>query len=144
MKENKYFLDTNIFLRLIVKDNKKFAKECEFLFKKIKEGKINAFTSNLVLTEMYWVLKSFYQLPKEQLVEILKSTTKLKNLKIENKENLSRAVELYEKRNIKFIDAVIASHPGIAKKEVIVISYDKDFDKLKIQRREPSMLKFHN
>ena len=141
MKENNYFLDTNIFLRPIVKDNKKFVRECESLFQKIKKGEINVFTSNLVLIEVFWVLKSFYELEKVELIKILKAISALKNLKIENKENLGTGIELYEKYNIKFVDAIIASHPKILNRQVAVISYDKDFDKLNILRKEPKDFK---
>jgi predicted nucleic-acid-binding protein len=140
MKGNSYFIDTNIFLRPITKDNAKSAEECEFLFQKIKNGNINAFTSNLVLTEVFWVLKSVYKLKKQELTRILEAISKLKNLKINNRENFDKAVELYEKNNIKFIDALIASHPKILNKEMTIISYDKDFDKLKILRKEPGNL----
>ncbi len=140
MKESNYFLDTNIFLRPIVKDSQRAARECGELFQEIKIGKINAFISNLVLIEIHWVLKRFYQLEKEDLLKILKSIHKLKNLRIENKENLGKALELYEEHNVKLVDAVIASHPKILNKEAIVISYDKDFDKLGILRKEPKDL----
>jgi predicted nucleic acid-binding protein len=52
MKEFNYFLDSNIFLRPIIKDNFQKVKECEILFEEIKRGKLKAFTSNLVLSEI--------------------------------------------------------------------------------------------
>ena len=140
MKENNYFLDTNIFLRPIVKDSPKATQDCKELFQRIKAGKIDAFTSNLVLIEIHWVLKRFYQMQKGDLLKILRGIYKLKHLKIENRENLGKAIESYEKHNVKLVDAVIASHPGILNKEIIVISYDKDFDKLGVLRKEPKDL----
>ncbi len=140
MKGNNYFIDTNIFLRPIIKDSAKTAEECNLLFQEIKNGKINAFTSNLVLAEIFWVLKSVYKFKKQELSRILGAISKLKNLKIDNKENFDKAIELYEKNNVKFIDAMIASRPRILDKEMIIISYDKDFDKLNILRKEPENL----
>ncbi len=140
MKENNYFLDTNIFLRPIVKDSLKATQECSDLLKKIRAGKIKAFTSNLVLIEMHWVLKSFYKVKKEDLIKALKGIYELKNLKIEDKENISKAIELYKNHNVKLVDAMIASHPRILDKKATVISYDRDFDKLGVLRKEPKDL----
>jgi len=47
------------------------------------------------------------------------------------------AIEIYEKFPVKFIDALIVSNPKIFKKEITIISYDKDFDKLNVKRKEP-------
>ena len=46
-------------------------------------------------------------------------------------------MQIYEQNNIKLTDAFIASHPKIQSKEMIVVSYDKDFDKLSVIRKEP-------
>jgi predicted nucleic acid-binding protein len=51
--------------------------------------------------------------------------------------DVSLAIEFYKNYNIKFIDALIASNPKIFKKEITIISYDKDFDKINVLRKEP-------
>lgn len=51
---------------------------------------------------------------------------------------MREAIDLYQKHNIKFVDALIASHPKMQNKEIVVVSYDKDFDKLGIKRQEPA------
>ncbi|MFA6436923.1 MAG: PIN domain-containing protein [Candidatus Paceibacterota bacterium] len=140
MKEGNYFIDTNIFLRMIVKDDKQSAKDCELLFNKIKQGEISATISTLILAEIQWTLKSFYGLEKQQITTILKSISEMKYLKIRDKHNATVMLELYEKHNVKFIDALIASCPDILNKKMTVISFDKDFDKLKILRKEPKDL----
>ena len=140
MKEFNYFLDSNIFLRPIVKDDIKKVKECEEVFKKIKDGKIKVFTSNIILAELVWVGQRFYKIKKEELVEVLKSILDFKNLKIRDDFNSRLAIEIYEKKSVKFIDALIASNPAIFRKEIIVVSYDKDFDKIGIKRIEPKKI----
>ena len=73
MKEYKYFLDTNIFLRAIVKDDLRAAKECENIFELLQENKFKAVTSTLVLAELVWTGLSFYKIQKEQIVDLKKS-----------------------------------------------------------------------
>lgn len=65
MSEFRYFLDSNIFLRPIVKDDPEKVRDCERLFEKIERGAIKAFTSNLVLAEILWVGIGFYKIKKK-------------------------------------------------------------------------------
>jgi len=143
MKESKfYFIDTNIFLRVIIEEDKKTFKECFQTLEKIKSGEINAFTSSLVLAEVNWVLSKFYKFSKNKTCLALKSILNLKGLKIIDKHNPLLAVSIYEKSNVKFIDSLIASNFLINgnKSNIIILSYDKDFDKIGIKRKSPSNL----
>lgn len=137
MSDFNYFVDSNIFLRPIVKDDLEKVKECERFFEEIKEGKIKVFTSNLVLAEIVWVGSSLYKIKKDEIIKALKGILDFRNLKIVNNFDSRLGVEIYEKFPVKFIDALIASNPLIFQKKVIVVSYDKDFDKIGIKRKEP-------
>lgn len=140
MKEFKYFLDSNIFLRPLVKDDAHKVKDCECLFEAVKQGKIKAFTSSLILAEISWVCASFYQLRKQIIVKALKTILEIKNLKVIDKVDCDLAVIIYNHHSVKFIDALIIANPLIFKKQAIVVSYDKDFDKLKVLRQEPNQV----
>ena len=137
MKEYNCFIDSNIFLRTLLRDEEETFKDCVSFLNEIKKGEIKAFTSNLILAEINWTLLKFYKFPKEKVIEGLYSISRLKNLRIIDKFNANLAIEIYKKLPIKFIDALIASNPRILKKEVMIISYDKDFDKLNVIRKEP-------
>lgn len=136
----KYFIDTNIFLRVLELENKKIFDECSKLLGLINNSKISAVTSNFVLSEVVWVLDSFYGETRQKIVKGLDGILKLNNLKIIDKVNNFVALDLYSKKSVKFIDALIASNPEIQSKEMIVVSYDKDFDKLGVKRLEPSQI----
>ncbi len=137
MKERNYFIDTNIFLRALLGDEEKTLEDCLRLLRGIKNGKIKAVTSNLVLAEVNWMLLKFYKFSKEDVVRSLNSILSLRHLKINDDFNPILAVRLYKDYSIKFIDALIASNPEIFNKERTVVSYDKDFDKLGDLRVEP-------
>lgn len=141
MKECRYFLDTNIFLRIIVKDDLQKAKECENLFKLIQDDKITVVTSTLVLMELAWTGMGFYKISKEEMIKILKGILKMRGLKIIDKFNLLLAISLFEKYNIKLIDAFLASNPLILQGKLLIISYDRDFDKIGLKRVEPKAIK---
>ena len=137
MKEYSYFIDTNIFLRTLINDNERLFNECVGFLELVKNGKIKAQTSCLVLSEVSWTLSSFYHSGKEKVVESLYSIVNLKNLQFNERFNSNFGVQIYEQNNIKLTDAFIASNPKIQSKEMIVVSYDKDFDKLDVIRKEP-------
>ena len=55
------FIDTNYFLRFLLKDNEKQFIEVKKLFEKAILGEIDLYTSLIVIFEIYWVLSSFYK-----------------------------------------------------------------------------------
>jgi len=125
------------FLRPIVKDDQKKLSDCERFFRQIKKFGPISFVSDAVLAEIVWVLRSFYKLDKETISGSLARIINIKNIKVLNGFKIREAIDLYQKNNIKFVDALIASHPKIQSKEMVVVSYDRDFDKLDVIRKEP-------
>lgn len=137
MKGRNYFLDSNVFLRVIVRDEVKKASECEALLQAIIAHKINAFTSHIVLSEIAWVSRGVYKFSKQEIVDVLRGIATMKNLKNRDTFNALLALEYFENYGIKFIDALIASDPSFSRGEFVIVSYDKDFDKLGLTRVEP-------
>lgn len=130
----RYFVDSNIFLRTIVKEDEAIFEDCRLFLQSIKDNKIKAVTCGLVLAEVLWVLSSYYHVKNPGLVEALNSILNLRGLKIIDKIDFLTAEKIYKKYNVKFIDAVIASL------NLKVVSYDKDFDKIGVIRKEPKQL----
>ena len=136
----RYFIDTNIFLRTLIKENKKTFDECFKLLSEIKIGNLKASTSHVVLAELVWTLSSYYGFSKEKVVTAVKSVVNLRGLQFIDGYQAHMSLELYEKKPVKFIDALIASIKTIREKTWVVVSYDKDFDKMGISRKEPGEL----
>ncbi len=134
----KYFVDSNIFLRFLIQENPKVFNDCSNFLKMIKMGKINAVTSDLVVSEIVWVMDSFYNKSKLEIVKGVGGIVKINNLKLVEDYNTNLALEIFSTKNVKFIDALIASNSKIQMKKITVVSYDKDFDKLGVKRLEPS------
>src|SRR3989304_7550290 len=63
------FIDTNIFLRFLTKDDPSKYDKCKELFKRAMEGKINLATSSLVVAELIWTLLSYYKVSKADVIE---------------------------------------------------------------------------
>ncbi len=133
------FLDTNIFLRYLTRDDPVKAKRCYELFQRIKRKEIVATTSESVLAEVVYVLSSrtLYNQPRENVRALLLPLVTLPGLRIPHRRTFLRALDLYASTALDFEDALSVAH--MERMHVTtILSYDEDFDRVKnIQRREP-------
>lgn len=131
------FVDTNIFLRLLLWDDAPKAEACRKFFKKSIEHNELLFTTPLVIAEIVWVLEKFYHYHRTKVVESLLQILITDNLQIEGKEILMESLGLYQLKKIDFIDAfnaVTMLEKGIS----TIYSYDNHFNTIKsIRRQEP-------
>jgi len=133
-----YFLDTNIFLRVLIREEQQTHSDCLSLLKAVKDGKIHAVTSDLVLAEVAWTLNSYYRFPRERTVQALESIVQLRNLEFSSFPDRFLTLQLYRSHPVKYIDAAIAALPQLQAQTWELVSYDQDFDRLSVQRREPA------
>ncbi|MBM3130537.1 MAG: type II toxin-antitoxin system VapC family toxin [Chloroflexi bacterium] len=133
------FLDTNIILRYLTKDDPVKAERCYELFQKVKRKEIQVVTSESVLAEVVYVLSSraLYNQPRENIRALLIPLVSWSGLKIAHRRAFLHALELYATTNLDFEDALSVAHMERLKINTI-LSYDEDFDRIKgIERREP-------
>lgn len=105
-----YFIDTNYFLRLLLKDNKKQFEEVYSIFKKAVDQEIKIYTSVIVFFEIYWVLSSFYKKDKLRIIEYLKKILRMDFLEIENRPILQETLILFAKQNLDLEDCYNISY----------------------------------
>ena len=133
------FLDTNIFLRYLTKDDPAKAQKCYELFQRIKRKEIRTTTSEAVLAEVVYVLSSraVYNQPRENVRALLLPIVSLPGLRVPHRRAFLRALDLHASTSFDFEDALSVAHMERLKLTTI-LSYDTDFDRIKtIQRREP-------
>ena len=99
------FIDTNYFLRFLLGDNASQQEETKQVFLQAAEGKIELFTSLVVVFEIYWVLTRFYQRQKDEISKTLIDILNLEFITLEEKELLSKAVSLYKETNFDLEDS---------------------------------------
>lgn len=98
------FVDTNYFLRFLLKDNLKQHHQAKELFLDAARGKIRLTTSTIVFFEVYWVFKSYYEKSKEEIVEILQKLLSMDFIQITDKKILQDCLELFNKTNFSLED----------------------------------------
>ena len=123
----KIFLDTNIFLRFFVADDLKSHTETANLFLRFKAGKLIPYTSNMVMSELIYVLIKIYKQPKQEVLNKISTLLKIRNLILIEKTNTHAALELYQNLNIKLGDCLIATQ---IPKGVVLCTYDEEFKKI--------------
>ena len=90
----------------------------------------------IVLFQVIFVLNRFYNVPKEQIVAGLTDLIKFKGITIKEKKIVQRALELWREENVEIVGCYLVA---CLEKDTqnILFSYDRDFDKFKINRKEP-------
>lgn len=135
------FLDTNVILRYLTRDDESKADACYRLFQRVKQGEEELFTCEAIVAEVTYVLSSPrapYQLSHGEVRDRLLPILILRGLKLPQKRTCLRALDLYASSPfLDFEDALAVAHMeqrGVAE----IVSYDKDFDRLTgIRRTEP-------
>lgn len=134
---NAKFVDTNIFIRYLTKDDPTKYDRCRELFKRALEGKIILASSGMVIAELIWTLLSYYKVSKADVIEKVSIIVATESLHIPDKDIIADALVLYGRKNIDYIDAynaVFMKYHGYRE----IHSYDRDFDLVEeIKREEP-------
>ena len=125
----KCFIDTNYFLRFLLKDDEKQFNIVYSLFQKGINGEIQLFTSVVVFFEIYWVLSSFYKKKKNKIIEFLKNILKLTFIDFENKTILEEAIIFFQKFNLDLEDCYNLAYAKL-KKANEFITFDKILNKI--------------
>jgi predicted nucleic acid-binding protein len=128
-----------VFLRFLLGDNSNMERQTLLLFQRAEEGEFELHTTHLALAEIAWVLNSYYRLPRARIAYALRQLLGLRSLRLDFKETVSRAVDLYASSNIDYVDAYHVAdcqRRGLA----VICSYDHDFDTVGANRIEPGVL----
>ncbi|MBI3398523.1 MAG: PIN domain-containing protein [Deltaproteobacteria bacterium] len=127
---HKAFIDTNVLLRLLIKDDDVKRKACERLLEKAQTKDVTLYVLPVAILEIVWVLEKYYKLDKKTVRDLAEAILNTAELKIEMEEVFRNALAVYEEKNIKFADAVMG-HWGKEKDISTVYTYDtKDFKKI--------------
>lgn len=135
-----YFVDTNIFIRHLTRDDPEKARVCFALFQKARDNKITLTTTESVISEIVYVLSSsrqIYTLSREEIRNLLYPLLSLPGFRIPHRRTFLRALNVYAAHDLDFEDALLIAHMERQNIKEIY-SYDRSFDKIEsIKRVEP-------
>lgn len=133
------FVDTNIFIRHLTRDDPEKAEACFALFQKAERNEVTLTTNEAVIAEVVYVLSSrtLYSLSRGAIRALLYPILSLQGLKLPNRRMYLRALDVYAATNLDFEDALIVAHMERLKMSDLV-SYDRGFDHVPgVVRLEP-------
>jgi predicted nucleic-acid-binding protein len=102
-------LDTNVLVRLLVRDDPQQAAAAERLLGKAFESGEDCFLSDPVLCELEWVLDSCYRAPRTDVLAVLRDLMAQKHFAFEDREVLRCAVDAYQAGRADFSDYLIGA-----------------------------------
>lgn len=124
----RYFLDTNIILRVLLEDNQKQLEAAKKIFTGAKEGKSQLILPKFILIEVTHVLRTYYAVTKEEIVSQLLKLVSIPYLMVEDRTLVMEALKLYEKTSLGFVDCLLflTAKQSNAK----VLTFDENLNKL--------------
>lgn len=127
------FVDTNILVRHLTGDPPHLAARASGYLAQADE----LLLTDLIAAETVYVLESFYEAPRAQVAEALRSLLAFDSITCVDPALLLRAVEVYEVERIDFAEAYLvacAETTGVGE----ILSFDRSVDRVTtVQRTEP-------
>lgn len=127
------FVDTNILVRHLTGDPPEMAARATAYL----EAGTQLLLTDLVAAETVYVLESFYEAPRDQVAQAVRSLLAFDSVVCVDPALLLRAVEVYETDRIDFAEAYLvacAESTGVAK----IASFDRSLDRVHtVERVEP-------
>lgn len=127
------FVDTNVLVRHLTGDPPDMAHAATECLR--AEGQL--LLTDAVAAETVYVLESFYEAPRDQIAEALRSLVGFDSIVCVDPALLLRAVEIYETERVDFAEAYLvacAESTGVQR----VASFDRSLDRVEtIERVEP-------
>ncbi len=127
------FVDTNVLVRHLTGDPPELAARATAYL----GAESDLLLTDLVTAETVYVLDSFYEAPREQVAEALRSLIAFESIVCVDPALLLRAVEVYETDRIDFAEAYLvacAESTGVGR----VASFDRSIDRVDtVERVEP-------
>lgn len=124
------FIDTNVLVRHLTGDPREMAARATAFLQEARD----LLLTDLVAAETVYVLESFYEAPREEIAQALRSLVAFDSVVCVDPALLLRAVEVYEIDRIDFAEAYLvacAESTGIG----AIASFDRSIDRVNTVRR---------
>ena len=105
---NKAFVDTSAILRFLIQNDDRKAKAVENLLLTASDSGITLYIMPVTMLEIVWVLEKVYRLNRKVIRELAEAIVNTPQLKVEMGDVFLKALKIYEGKNVKFADAVMA------------------------------------
>jgi predicted nucleic-acid-binding protein len=123
----KYICDTNLVVRYVIKDHPEMAEKASQVLRKAKTGEITLILGEATISEIVFVLLSFYKTPKTRIIAILMDLLTYKGIETD-KELISLALDYYIVHNIHFVDCILLADSKLS--AIPIMTFDKKLNSI--------------
>jgi len=123
-----YLIDTNVILRYLMADHEKFSPKAKAFMVKVSQEKTKAEIPAVVIVECVYVMEKFYRIPKREIADTLSRILNFSGIVNPDKSEILEALLKYEVSNADIVDGLLAASSA---PDRVVVSFDKDFERLK-------------
>jgi predicted nucleic acid-binding protein len=125
-----YFIDANIFIRVLTQDDPARAAQALALLERIADGQISGMMTESVILEIIQVLgsKPRYALDHAEIRERLLPLLLLPHLQVEHREVQLAAIDLFGTTRLDYVDCLAISYARLFDLDGIV-SFDRGLDR---------------
>jgi len=102
-------IDTNVLVRFLVRDDEAQFERARRLVERNAGADDEAFVSLLVLLETEWVLRSRYDLPKNEIIEAIVALLSTEGISLEDESSIEEAVFHWRDAGADFADCLIGA-----------------------------------
>jgi predicted nucleic acid-binding protein len=132
-----WFIDANIFLRVLTVDDEGQHQKAARLFEAARRGECRLVTGPPVLFELAWALRAAYKTSRESVLEILKAVFATPGLILTDEPLVAEALTLASTTGSDFADAYIAASARTAGCAGVATFNRRDFARLGADLAEP-------
>lgn len=122
---DEFFVDSNIIIRFIVKDDPTMYQMSKKFFTQVRDKEKKGLVSILVFQEVVWVLSHYYKLKRKEVVDSLQELILLENIYIfdAKKEQILDLLKYYGRSNLDLVDIYL--HLEAKKANGQLMSFDE-------------------
>lgn len=102
-------IDTNVLVRFLVRDDEaQFEKARKLIKREVAAGR-RVFVNQLVLMETEWVLRSRYDVPKNQIIAAISGLLDASDVQFEDEPAIEEALFIWKDSTADFADCLIGA-----------------------------------
>ena len=90
--EKVYLIDTNVILRYLLNDHKRFSPKAKAFMQDVAKGLKKGELESVVVVECVYVMEKFYEIPKNEIVDKLSRVLNIKGIVNPDKSEILAAL----------------------------------------------------
>ncbi len=119
-------IDTNIIIRFLTDEDKELIEKAKAILFDSPDHSLELTT--VVFCEIAFVLSTFYQVPKDEVIRDLALLISLKSISCDQ-SLLRTTLQIFEKHSISIVDAYLLSRKKLGKNDKL-FTFDKRLEKI--------------